>query len=74
MPSELWTAWNLDPVIWGVLAGAALVYGWAVVVRPLSEWWRPRCFATGLGVAAVALVSPLDALSGSLGSAHMVQH
>lgn len=74
VPGELWASWNLDWFTWGALAGAALVYGWAAVVRPPSDSWRPRCFFAGLGVAAVALVSPLDALSGSLGSAHMVQH
>jgi cytochrome c oxidase assembly factor CtaG len=35
---------------------------------------RARLFAAGLVVVVAALVSPLDALAGSLASAHMVQH
>jgi cytochrome c oxidase assembly factor CtaG len=36
--------------------------------------WRSRSFAVALVAVGVALVSPLDALSGALASAHMVQH
>ena len=36
--------------------------------------WRRRSFLAGIVALAVALLSPLDAMSGSLASAHMVQH
>ena len=36
--------------------------------------WRRRSFLAGTVALAVALLSPLDAMSGSLASAHMVQH
>jgi cytochrome c oxidase assembly factor CtaG len=42
--------------------------------RRASDAWRARCFYGGLAVVALALLSPLDALSGALASAHMVQH
>lgn len=71
-PSELWLAWNRDPIVWCILVAAALIY------RELSSQavapWQRHAFAGGMVVAAVALVSPLDALASSLASAHMVQH
>ena len=75
-PHDLWGAWNLDVPL---LAGAVLAL-WAYrrgrLRRPrrASDAWRAGCFTAGLAVIAVALVSPLDALSGALASAHMVQH
>ncbi len=39
-----------------------------------SDTWRSLCFAGGLSVILIAVVSPLDALAGALASAHMVQH
>ncbi|MPY94921.1 MAG: hypothetical protein GEV08_18235 [Acidimicrobiia bacterium] len=44
--------------------------------RPQADidTWRARCFAGALVALGVALVSPLDALSSALASAHMVQH
>jgi putative membrane protein len=41
--------------------------------RP-ADSWRARCFGLALATLGVALLSPLDALSGALASAHMVQH
>jgi putative membrane protein len=75
-PHDLWGAWNLDVPL---LAGIALVvwaYGRGRVNGPRRETdtWRARFFYGGLAVVAVALVSPLDAMSGALASAHMVQH
>jgi putative membrane protein len=75
-PHDLWSAWNLHPFL---LLGLLLV-AWAYrrgrtggPRRPVDAW-RARCFALALVALAVALVSPLDALSGALASAHMVQH
>src|SRR5262249_8199638 len=36
--------------------------------------WRQGCFYAGLGLIAVALLSPIGALSDELLSAHMVEH
>jgi putative membrane protein len=75
-PHDLWGAWNLDPVL---LTGLALA-GWAYWNGHASgglgavDRWRARCFAAALLALGVALVSPLDALSSALASAHMVQH
>ena len=75
-PHDLWGAWNLDPV----LLGGFLLVGWAYrrgqtsgPRRPVDSW-RARCFAAALAALGVALLSPLDALSNALASAHMVQH
>ena len=75
-PHDLWSAWNLHPVL---LAGLLLA-GWAYrrgrtggPRRPV-DIWRARCFTMALVALGLALLSPLDALSNALASAHMVQH
>ncbi len=75
-PHDLWRAWNLDVPL---LLGAAVtlsVYrrGRLRGPRRPADAWRARCFTAAVLVIVVALVSPLDALSGALASAHMVQH
>jgi len=76
-PSELWTAWNWDPLVWFGLLAAAAVYRetWQVTThrRAVARWQR-RSFVAGMAVVWLALVSPLDAMGSSLSSAHMVQH
>ena len=74
-PHDVWRAWNLDPVLVSGLLLSVWAYGRgrAVPHEPVSPW-RQRCFVAALAALAVALVSPLDALSGALASAHMVQH
>ena len=76
-PSEAWTAWNWDPVVWLVVVVPAIVYVelWRRAGRrdPMAQW-RRRSFLAGIVALAVALLSPLDAMSESLASAHMVQH
>jgi cytochrome c oxidase assembly factor CtaG len=73
---DLWTAWNADPLVIGALA----VLVWAYRRGQIggrgrdTDVWRARCFTTALGVIGLAVLSPLDALSGALASAHMVQH
>ncbi len=74
-PHDIWGAWNVDPVL---VVGLALA-GWAYRRGAAGRSdhvgaWRGRCFAGAMVAVAVALVSPLDALSGALASAHMVQH
>lgn len=76
-PHDLWGAWNLDPVIVTGLVVAGLLYSRG---RPDRRWRKAAdtrrwvFFLVGLGAIAVALISPLDALSRALASAHMVQH
>lgn len=73
MPHDVWAAWNLDvPLIIGLLAvGWAYRRGRASAQR---DRWRDRAFVGALVVLFVALISPLEAMSGALASAHMVQH
>jgi putative membrane protein len=72
VPGQLWSDWHPDPlVLLGLLAVAALY--WQGHTRGRRDW-RGWCFAGGLAALAVALLSPLDALSRALASAHMVQH
>ena len=76
MPHDLWTAWNLDPLLLVGLLLAASLYAAGLLRsrRRPGRTLRTGCFAGALAALAVALVSPLDALSGALASAHMVQH
>jgi putative membrane protein len=75
-PHDLWAAWNLDPLLLAGLVFVAWAYrrGAAGGRRRQVDAWRARCFTGALVVVGVALISPLDALSGALASAHMVQH
>src|SRR5215207_6232473 len=68
-PHDIWGAWNLDPLL---LLGLVL----AVVVHRRGRGDRRRAtyFVVAVTTLGVALVSPLDAMSGALASAHMVQH
>ena len=73
------SSWSLDPKIaLGVLATLILyLRGWLVLHRTSPTrfpTWRTFAFAGGLGVIWLAIASPLDAFSGLLLSAHMVQH
>jgi cytochrome c oxidase assembly factor CtaG len=75
-PHDLWRAWNLDLLVITGLAAAAWAYRRGQARGPTrgDGTWRARCFAGAVAALAVALVSPLDALSSALASAHMVQH
>lgn len=75
-PHDLWTAWHTEPVLITGFIVAAWAYrrGHARGPRRAPDIWRARCFAAALLALGLALVSPLDALSGALASAHMVQH
>ena len=74
----LWN-WSFDPAL-ALLIAAALLYSAGDARRPsparlrAERRWQTACFYAGLAVLAVALNSPLDALSQSLFWAHMVQH
>jgi putative membrane protein len=73
VPSELWRSWNWDPVLSLTLVGALVLHtrGWRDSRR---QRWRRRAFLAAIVLTAIALLSPLDALSSTLASAHMVQH
>jgi putative membrane protein len=75
-PHDLWTAWNLHPVpvLALALAGWAYRRGTSRSGTQRSHSRRSMCFFGALGATAIALISPLDALSGALASAHMIQH
>lgn len=76
-PHDLWSAWNVHPLVIAglVLAGLAYHRGRPRSPRSTSSArWRAASFTAALLAIALALVSPLDALSAQLASAHMVQH
>ncbi len=80
-PIDLWQAWNWDP--WLIVSLLATVYLYG---RGVAALWQHAgrgrgvsgqqigLFALGILALVVALISPLDALSNALFSAHMVQH
>lgn len=72
-PHDVPGAWNLDPVLLALLAVAAVAYarGWRSASDPPT---RRAAFWIGMAVVGLAVVSPLDPLSETLLSAHMVQH
>ena len=81
LPDTWWRIWSWDPLTLLLLVMAWLMYD--LGVRTLWERagrghgiqsWRSLAFKGGLAVIAIALISPLDALSSVLFSAHMVQH
>lgn len=77
-PRRIALSWVFDP--W-VVAGLAIGLWWYVRAlhrsRARGIGWpasRSRAFFAGLGVLALALLSPLDVYSDYLLSVHMVQH
>jgi putative membrane protein len=75
-PHDLWSAWDLHPLLLGGLLVAAWTYRRGQTGGPKrpADRWRAPCFAAALVALGLALLSPLDGLSGALASAHMVQH
>jgi putative membrane protein len=75
---DLWTAWNLEPIVIAGLILSAWLYwrGARQMRRNLSSVhrWEALAFAGGWLALVVALVSPLDPMSGALFSAHMMRH
>jgi putative membrane protein len=62
LPAELWTTWNLDPVLLSALAAGTLLAR------------REPAGLAAMAVLVVAFVSPLCALSSALFSARVVHH
>lgn len=75
-PHDLWSSWNPDPLIITGLIVAFLVYrrGRLAGPRKRADERRAACFTAAMVTLAIAFISPLDALSNALASAHMVQH
>lgn len=80
-PHDLWRAWNTEPAVLIPLMVSVLIY----LLGARNAWRRAGAgrgiklshgfqFAGAVFALELALVSPLDALSDSLFSAHMVQH
>jgi putative membrane protein len=69
-PASLVARWNLDPILFAALMACLVAY--LVAVR--AEPWRKAAFVGGWALGALALVSPLCALSVSLFSARVFQH
>src|SRR6185295_2557940 len=82
MPSvsqAILSSWSFDPKIALGLAAALVLYyrGWLILHRTLPQRFslaRLFGFTSGLIIFWLAIASPLDAFSGLLLSAHMVQH
>jgi len=80
-PHDLWTAWNWQPALlggltlttWAYLRGVCTLWQRAGVGRSITLR-QTAFFYGGLTTLFIALISPLDALSAALFSAHMTQH
>ena len=80
-PGSLLSEWQPDLAVAAMLAAAAILYG-----SGLSRLWNragiargigmleATAFAFGLGILALALLSPLETVTGTLLTAHMIQH
>jgi cytochrome c oxidase assembly factor CtaG len=80
-PDSVWSAWNPDPLVVVPLVAA----GWMYMTGARALWrsagrgrgvriWQVGAFTSGLVAVAIALISPLDAISDVLFAAHMGQH
>lgn len=80
-PHDLWGAWAEDPwslllvgvAAWAYARGTGRLWRRAGAGRGIPHW-RFYSYCGGLAALFLALISPLEALGGSLFSAHMVQH
>lgn len=68
-PTNLWDEWHIDPLV-----AVLLVVGIVAYFRWEPDSRRRSAFSAGIALVAAALISPLDAISESLASVHMVQH
>jgi cytochrome c oxidase assembly factor CtaG len=80
-PHDLWHAWTVSPTVFIGLVIALWLYARGLGTfsrergsRRVVGAWRVASFAGGVMVVAIALLSPLDAVSAALFSAHMIQH
>ncbi|MXQ10664.1 cytochrome c oxidase assembly protein [Microvirga makkahensis] len=81
-PADLWHSWQADPFVSIPLAVSSLLFACGVVrlrrslgrLPPGFGTSQASCFFAGTLSLVIALLSPLEALSKPLLSAHMVQH
>jgi putative membrane protein len=73
IPANVWSHWNMNVLLVISLLLPVHFYVRGAATYSLSGW-RTAAFMAGMAALFVALISPLDAMSGSLFSAHMVQH
>jgi putative membrane protein len=80
-PDRVWQAWSFDPLVLFSLTLLGWLYGrgaWQLRSKSRSKLAiQPihiAAFYASLATIALALLSPLDALSQELSSAHMIQH
>ena len=73
VPEDVWSHWDLNPTILIALLLPTYLYGRGALGYHVSAG-RSVAFLGGMGTLFVALMSPLDAMSGALFSAHMGQH
>ena len=80
-PHDVWESWNWHPVVVFGLFLPLAVYSRGLLhlwqrrgVGQVVSVWHAAAFLGGILGLFVALVSPLDALSEALFSAHMIQH
>jgi putative membrane protein len=77
-PESVWSAWTWEPTVILSLAVSAVMYARGSAVLRRSGTRRAlnseAFFYGGLVALFVALITPLDAVSEALFSAHMVQH
>lgn len=77
----LLSAWEWRPEVLVILVPLGVMYfvGWRRLRRhsthgKLANGWRLASYEGGLGVIALALMSPIDRLGGQLFFMHMIQH
>jgi cytochrome c oxidase subunit 2 len=80
-PDQFWSAWTFEPLVILSLGTAISLYArgvmcvWARAGKGrVVTYTHTLAFGGGVAALAVALVSPLDSLGGTLLSAHMAQH
>jgi putative membrane protein len=80
-PHDVWRAWTFEPAVALTLAVSVCCYtiglrahrARAKRARGIAGW-RVHSFVAGMLALGIALLSPIDAVSGALFSVHMVQH
>jgi putative membrane protein len=73
IPEDVWTHWNTNLLtLIGVLLPIYLYLRGAATYR--VGWTRKFVFFGGMAALFAALISPIDAMGGSLFAGHMIQH
>ena len=67
LPDDLWTRWNLDPLLIGILAVLAIVVGRERGSDVRASW-------AAIGLMLIIFVSPLCAMSSALFSVRVLHH